>query len=279
MIEQSRVRQQHRHRVGDVLAFQRGGGAVGRFGHGDARSQVLVERHQYRFGTRNRSEHGEHHVAEAVAIAVQGGNDEGILAGLGQEAGIGGVDESRSIRHIRVTARGGVHFLLEHSFVHRRDSPLRSSVHRTTHLGGHLEGVFRHIDANRTFDALRAPGGLVLALTLTTFEGAVGIAHSHTNHHNGLRDAHGRSHARNAPTGANNHRPVNTFTQKSVRRAHPANFGGRHGGGLEAQPGGRHRVSGFADNVIVSTTTVLQAEIKVLQSQRNTENRRIEDAQ
>ena len=104
---------------------QRRRGAVGRLGHGHRRPQVVVEGQQDRLGAGDRAEEGEHEVREAVAVAVEGRDDERLVVGLGQQAGVGGVDQHRPVGDVGVPGRRRVHLLLQHPLVDGRDRPLR----------------------------------------------------------------------------------------------------------------------------------------------------------
>ena len=68
--------EQHRHRVREVLAHQRGRGAVRGLGHRDVDAVVLVEAQEHRLGARDRPEHRQHEIAQAVAVSIQCGNHQ-----------------------------------------------------------------------------------------------------------------------------------------------------------------------------------------------------------
>ena len=163
VVEDRGAGQQHRHGVGDVLAHQRGRGPVRSLRHGHDGLQVVVERQQDGLGAGDGAEEGQHQVREAVAVAVQGRDHQRAGARLGEEAGVGGVDQRRAVRDVGVAGGGGVHLLFQHPLVDGRHRPLRSPVDARIQLHGGAERVLRHGSAHRAVDALGPPGLLARA--------------------------------------------------------------------------------------------------------------------
>src|ERR671930_1424038 len=111
--EERRAGEDHRHRVRDVLALERGRGAVRRLGHDRARDEVAVERDEERLRAGDRAEQGEYEVGEDVAVAVQRRDDER-RAARGDEEREGGVDELRLVLHGGMAPRGRGPLLPQH---------------------------------------------------------------------------------------------------------------------------------------------------------------------
>ena len=72
---------------------------------------------------------------KAVPVAVERGHDQRLRAGLGDQAGVGGVDEGRPVEHVGMAGRRGVHLLLQHALVDGRHRPLRSAVDAALEIG------------------------------------------------------------------------------------------------------------------------------------------------
>ena len=68
--------------------------------------QVLVERQQHRLGARDRTEHREHQVTQAVAVTIQRRDDHAAVPVFGHESGVGRVDEHRMVAHVGVASGG-----------------------------------------------------------------------------------------------------------------------------------------------------------------------------
>ncbi len=163
MPEHRSAGEDHRQRVREVLAHQRGRRAVRRLGHRHSRVVVLVEREQHRLGAGDRAEHRQDEIGQAVPIAIERRDHEWRVGRARQEAGVGGVDQHRLVGDVGVPGGGRVELLLEHPFVHGRDRPLRAAVHAGSHRGRGAERVLRDGAARRAGDPLGAEGHLVAA--------------------------------------------------------------------------------------------------------------------
>ena len=141
VIEDGAAGQEHGHRVGHVLAVERGCGAVRRLGHRHDGLQRIVEGQQDRLGAGDRPEKCQDQIGDAIPVAVERGHHQGLRARLGEEPGVRGVNEGRPVGHIGMAGGCRVHLLFEHAFVDRRDRPFRPSVDAAIEVGRGAERV------------------------------------------------------------------------------------------------------------------------------------------
>ena len=153
----------HRHRVRDVLALERGRGAVGCLGHqgGGTVGPLVAERDEEGLRSGDRAEQRQDEVGENVAVAVERGNHHRRAARRDQERERR-VDQLRLVGDLRVTLRRGVHLLLQHSLVDRADRVLRSAEHLGSRALGLAEREFRDRAADAALDLLGAKSDLVV---------------------------------------------------------------------------------------------------------------------
>ena len=205
-------------------------------GHDGPRLVVGVQRQQHGLGARDRAEHGQHEVREAVAVAVERRDHERPVRRAGDQPRVGGVDQHGGVGDVRVALRRGVHLLLEHPLVDGAHGPLGPAVHAAVGSRGRAEAVLGHGAADAARDALGAPGVLVAVDLLATLLRAVGVPHGHPDHGDRVVHArHGRD-ARDPPAGADDHLAVELLAQDPVGAAHVVLALGRDGGRLQAQP-------------------------------------------
>ena len=202
----------HRHRVGDVLAVERGRGPVGGLGHESARRVVLVEGDEQRLRPRDRAEERQDEVGEDVPVAIERRDDERVARRADQERE-SRVDELRLVRDLGMALGGGVHLLLEHALVDRADGVLGPAEDLCSRPLGMAKGELGDGAADAPLDLRRAEGGLVLALALAPLLRAVGVADRHSHDRDGMEsaaDGHdaresgdpcGRSRGRRSPRG------------------------------------------------------------------------------
>ena len=158
VVEQRRGGEDHRHRVGEVLALERGRRAVRRLGHRGARAQLVVEGEQHRLGAGDRAEQRQDEVGEQVAVAVEARDHQRPGGGAGDEPGEGGVDQHRLVGDLRVARGGRVHLLLQHPLVDRAHGPFRPAVHAPAEPLGLAEGVLGDRPAVRAAGSSRCGG-------------------------------------------------------------------------------------------------------------------------
>ena len=145
----------HRHRVRDVLALERGRRAVRGLGHERARRVVLVERDEQGLRACDRAEQGEHEVGEDVSVAVQRRDDERLARRSDQERERR-VDELRLVGNLRMALCGGVHLLLEHALVDGADRVLGPAEDLRLRALGMAKGELGDRVADAPLDALGA---------------------------------------------------------------------------------------------------------------------------
>ncbi len=238
VVEDGGPAEQHRHRVRDVLAEERRRGAVRRLGHRDRRLVSLVEGEQHALGAGDRPEHGHDEVREAVPVAVERGHDQRMLAGPGDQARVGGVDQHRPVGDVGVLGGGGVHLLLEHSLVDRADGPLRPAVDGAAHLARLAERVLRHRVTGRTGDLLGTEG-LLFACALRAFPPllcAVGVVDRHPDDRDRVVRPADRRDAGDAAAGADDDLAVDLLAEEAVRGADVVLALRRDRRGLDAEP-------------------------------------------
>ena len=112
-----------------------------------------------------------------------------------------------------------VHLLLEHAFVDRADRVLRPAEDLGAGALGELERELRDAAADAALDALRAERRLVGALALAPLLRPVRVADGHA--HDRDRRVHSavRDHARDPPSGPDDHAAADLLAQDPVRRA------------------------------------------------------------
>ena len=279
VVEHRRAGEDHRHRVGDVLAQQRRRGAVRGLGHHGLGVVVLVEREQHRLGARDRAEHRHHEVGEAVAVAVEGGDHERRVGRAADQAGVGGVDQHRGVGHLGVPLRRLVELLLQHPLVHRAHRPLRPAVHAAVDPRGGAEAVLGHRAADAARDPLGAERDLVAVLLLAALLGAVRVADRHANDGDRVVDAGHRRHARYAPPGPDDHLAVDGLAQQPVRAAHVVLALGRDRGRLEAEARLAHGRGGLVTTSLLGLAAVVEREVEVLELELDLQHLGIEHAQ
>ena len=134
MAQHRRAGEDHRQRVGDVLALERrrrpcGASAITADARNSSSKAATATPPR-----RSTWEELEHHVREAVAVAVERRDDQGV-AGAADQRGVEGVDQHRPVAAIRVAGGGRVELLLQHPLVDRRDGPLGPAEHRSACAG------------------------------------------------------------------------------------------------------------------------------------------------
>ncbi len=131
MVEHSGAGQQHRHRIGDVLAHEGRCRTVRCLCHGDDRTQLVIERQQDGLSPGDGAEQGQYEIREAVSVSIQGRDHERVGIRLGDQSRIRSVDQRGPVRHVGIPCRRGIHLLLQHPLVDRGDRPLRDLRTRT----------------------------------------------------------------------------------------------------------------------------------------------------
>src|SRR5215204_1246523 len=252
--------QDHCHRVGYVLALQRRSRAVRSLRHDRLGILLLVERDQERLGPRYGAEHLHHEVRDAVAIPVEGGDNEG-LAVSGQEQRVGGVYELGVVADVAAVLRSTVHLLLEHPLVDGGDGVLGAAEDLGPHLARLDKGKLRYTAAYPARDLLGPVGDLVQPLALAPLLRPVSVIDGHTDHRDrGVYTAR-RIDTRNTPPRTHDNGPVYPRSQDRIGRAHIARFLRRNGRCLDTESSLFHRRSRLVHDLIVRGPSVLQRQV------------------
>jgi hypothetical protein len=251
---------------------------VRRLCHGDVDLQVVVEAQEHGLGAGDGAEHRHHEVREAVAVAVERGDDERQLGGPADEPRVRRVDQDRLVGHVRVALRRCVELLLEHALVHGRHRPLRTAVDLAPHLLGRAERVLGDHAARRAGDLLRPERDLLAGalVTLPPLLGAVGVLDGHP--HDGDREVHARDrrHAGDPATGADDHLPADLLAQDAVGGADVVLALGRDRGRLDAEAGLAHGARGVVDDLVAGRAPLLEREVEALQLDVDADDARVE---
>ena len=209
-----------------------------RLGHhhrGDER--ILAETEEQRLGAGDAAEERQHQIAQAIAVAVQRGDDKGV-AGTAEEQRIGRVDQLGLVVDLGMPRRRGVELLLEHALVDPRDGELGATEHSGMGARRVHERELRDCPAGRTGDVLGAVGDLVAVLVLAPLLRVVGVVDGHAH------DADRRAHtgdpcdAGNPLPGAQDHASADSLAEQRIRAADVGPIRGRHRGRFEPEAGG-----------------------------------------
>src|SRR4051812_22432050 len=114
--------------------------------------------------------------------------------------------------------RGGVHLLLKHPLVRRRDRVLRTAEDLRSRALGLAERELRNRAANGALDPLRSKSDIGVALALTPLLGAVGVTDGHSHDRDRRVHAAERYDAGDAPPRADDHLAADLLAQDPVRR-------------------------------------------------------------
>src|SRR6266850_3365620 len=254
--------QDHRHRVGDVLALQRGCGPVRRLGHGHGDGARVVEREQDGFRAGDGSEHLQDEVGQGVPVAVESRNHER-LAGRGEQQRVGGVDELRVVLNVRMPLGRGVQLFLEHPLVDGADGELGSAEDLRLDPPGVGEGVVGDDAAGPAADLLGSERPLVESMPFTPLLRAVGIVDRHPDDRDGGVDAGQWTDAGDSPAGSDDHTAVDLLAQDRVGAAHVAGSFGRDRGGLDAEAELTERLRGVEHDLVARLAALLEREVEV----------------
>src|SRR4028119_1277896 len=219
----------------------------GGLGHSALRVLVLVQRDQERLRPRDGAEHLHDEVGDAVAVAVERRDDEGLAEG-GEQQRVRCVYELGVVADVAVVLRGPVHLLLEHPLVDGGDGVLRAAEDLGPHPARLDKGELRDAAADAARDLLCPVGDLVEPLALAPLLGPVGVVHGHPYDGDGRVDAGHGVDAGDAPAGAHDHGPVYALPKDRVRRAQAPWRLGRDGRGLYAEAAPLHRRGGLPDH-------------------------------
>src|SRR5215204_3982324 len=228
-----------------------------------------------RLGPRYGAEHLHHEVRDAVAVTVEGGDDERLTISS-QEQRVGGIYELGIVADVAAVLRGAVHLLLEHPLVDGRDGVLGAAEDLGPHLARLDKGELRYAAAYPARDLLGPEGDLVKPLALAPLLRPVGVVDGHTDHRDrGMHAARGVDTG-NAPSRAHDNGPVYARSQDRIGRAHVARFLRRNGRRLDAQSSLFHLRSSLVHDLIVCGPSILQRQVVAHEIQVEPGHRRVE---
>ncbi len=272
-------REDHRHRVRDVLALERRCRAVRRLGHQRGRSvdAVVAERDEQRLGAGDRAEQRQHEVGEDVAVAVERG-DHHRRAARGDQEGERRVDQLRLVRDIRMARRGRVHLLLEHALVDGAHRVLRAAEHLRAGSLGLTERELRDGAADPTLDALGAKGDLGVAGALAPLLRAVRVADGHAHDGDRRVDAADGEDTRDPSPGADDHLAADVLAEDPVRRPDIVTTLRGHRRGLESEPVRRDRARRLVHDLVRRLASLPEREVEPRQRELEPEHLVLQDA-